>query len=324
MSLFSKWFGPKQLEDELNEESAKELGWGPAWFGASGFGDELVESIKEYQKKVGIYATGIVDIDTYRRRLSELQNTNSKIERDLGKFIICSGEKVPIKWNKVITHENEEGLEFPQTHFRPVINFRNPRMFIVHWDVLLSSHATYNVLMKRGISVQFGIDNDGTIHQWMDAEDIAWHAGSRIVNNRSIGVEISNAYYLKYQEHYENKGFGSRPIWRNKQVHGKTLEPFLGFYDVQIRALEALIEAVHFAYPTISLQVPKERNGQMSLGVHSEVKKGRFSGIVNHYHVTERKIDCAGLDLEQIVENVKNKKDALINENNRQRIATNS
>jgi hypothetical protein len=40
---------------------------------------------------------------------------------------------------------------------------------------------------------------------------IAWHAGSRTVNRKSVGVEISNAYYPKYQSWYKKNGFGERP-----------------------------------------------------------------------------------------------------------------
>jgi hypothetical protein len=309
MGFFNKWFGPRTLEADLNEQSAKELGWGPAWFGAEKFDDVLEFNVRNYQKSSGIESTGIVDVSTYRRRLAELQNNTAEEEIIEGKSIICGDEKIPIRWKKVITHLNEQGLELPKTHYRPVINFRTPRMFMVHWDVSLSSINTYKILMKRGISVHFAIDNDGTIHQWMDAEDIAYHAGNRIVNNRSIGVEIANAYYLKYQKYYENKGFGSRPVWMNKRVHGRTLDPFLGFYPVQMEALKALIEAIHRAYPTISLDFPKDRTGQMTSGVYPDAKKGKFSGIVNHYHITERKIDCAGAPIDDIVRQLHEEKE---------------
>ena len=37
-------------------------------------------------------------------------------------------------------------------------------------------------------------------------------------------------------------------LGENKEVHGKVLEPFLGFYDVQLQALQALMEAMNKAY----------------------------------------------------------------------------
>ena len=37
------------------------------------------------------------------------------------------------------------------------------------------------------------------------------------------------------------------------------------------------------------------------IGVVPEVAEGKYKGIVCHYHVTRNKIDCAGLNLKQIV-----------------------
>ena len=87
----------------------------------------------------------------------------------------------------------------------------------------------------------------------MDTQHAAWQAG-RGWNRHSIGVEISNAYYPKYSKYYE-KNWGPRPVWKDKKVHGKTLKPFLGFYDVQIEALAALWEAIHNS-TGIPLEIP--------------------------------------------------------------------
>ena len=168
-------------------------------------------------------------------------------------------------------------------------------MFVVHWDVCLSSESCFKILEKRGLSVHFLIDNDGTIFQIMDCNDIGFHAGNRKVNNASIGVEISNAYYPKYQRIYEKRGFGKRPVLNGVKVHGEELEPFLGFYPVQLEALKALSSALSRAYG-IPLVAPKEE------GVSLEARTAKFNGVVNHYHLTKRKIDCAGLRLDKLFE----------------------
>ena len=111
------------------------------------------------------------------------------------------------------------------------------------------------------------------------------------------GVEISTAYSLKYQDWYVRNGFGKRPVWDNAFVHGKRLSPFLGFYQVQLDALAALWEAISsatgipLASPTQSHAVPEKLN------------RDKFSGFLCHYHLTKKKIDCAGLDLEEIKQN---------------------
>ena len=54
---------------------------------------------------------------------------------------------------------------------------RKPTFFVNHWDVCLSADSCAKVLNKRGISVHFLIDNDGTIFQMLDTQHKAWHAG---------------------------------------------------------------------------------------------------------------------------------------------------
>ena len=131
--------------------------------------------------------------------------------------------------------------------YKKVVEKRQPNNFVCHWDVCLNSKSCFKVLSQRGLSVHFLIDNDGTIYQLLDMNHIAYHAGGSKWNANSIGVEITNAYYPKHQSWYVKNGFGERPIWREKKVHGSYLEPFMGFYDVQLKALKALMKAVNEA-----------------------------------------------------------------------------
>ena len=39
-------------------------------------------------------------------------------------------------------------------------------------------------------------------------------------------------------------------------------------------------------------------------GVHNGAAKGKFNGVVCHYHLTRKKIDCAGLELKKIVDSL--------------------
>ena len=165
------------------------------------------------------------------------------------------------------------------------------------------SKSCYDILEKRGISVHFLIDNDGTIYQTMDIQHAAWHAGSERTNRASVGVEITNAYYPKYQNWYKNQGFGERPIIEDAWVHGEKLEPFTGFYPAQIEALKALWGAIHRA-TDIPYKTPVNQFGKTSTKYEQEVAYGKFSGFVSHYHVSKRKIDCAGLDIKALLDDI--------------------
>lgn len=291
---------------EANKKSAEILNWTPKWFGASDFDNKLTERVKKTQREYKLEDDGVVDTSTFRRRIAEKEALRNIIDNIEEPYIICDGKRQQIDWDKVINFKNGNGLVFPKTHYKTVKNNRKINTLVAHWDVCLSSKTCYNILKKRKLSVHFMIDNDGTIYQLMDTKHIAWHAGNRRVNNSSIGVEISNAYYPKYQKIYEMKGFGKRPIWVNDVEHAKEKgDKFLGFYDVQIDALKALIKSLHEAH-NIPLEVPLGDDGKMIKTVFPGAKSGKFRGVVNHFHITNRKIDCAGLRLDKIVSKIKN------------------
>ena len=86
-------------------------------------------------------------------------------------------------------------------------------------------------------------------------------------------------------------------------MHGKTLPPFLDFYPVQLEALKALWGAIHDGLH-IPLVYPTNDSGNIETSVHSECQRGTFSGFCNHYNFIKSKIDCAGLDLPSLLQEV--------------------
>lgn len=284
-----------------NEASASKLGWTPAWFGCSSFDEELTEAIKEYQKSIGIKADGLCGPGTYRRiwtdRESKLRYLFEDIPDHENTSIMYNNDYFDIDWPRVVLPFMKGGMKLTKG-YKKVVEKREPNNFVCHWDVCLNSKSCFKVLSQRGLSVHFLIDNDGTIYQLLDMNHIAYHAGSSKWNANSIGVEISNAYYPKYQNWYRKNGYGERPVWREKKVHGSYLEPFLGFYDVQLEALKALMKAVNEA-TGIPLKTPN------SSTTSAPAVRGQYEGFISHYHLKKNKIDCAGLDIEQLITEIK-------------------
>ena len=291
-----------------NEASAAKLGWDPTWFGHDAYDEKLVRAIKRWQKENGLTADGLCGPGTFRRIWTEREANISDYvspnwDNDGLARIIYNGKEFPIEWDKTVLWTDKGGLMAKLGNYKSMAGqrIRKPTQFVNHWDVCLSSKSCQRVLDRRGISVHFLIDNDGTIYQTMDLQHIGWHAGSSRINAKSIGVEISCAYDLKWQSWYKKNGFGERPIVRDAEVHGKTLRPHLGFYDVQIEALQALWKAVHNACG-IPLETP---TGAAKNTYTATVSSGKFKGFVSHYHITKRKIDCGGLDIEKLLEDLK-------------------
>ena len=290
-----------QAKIEYNERKARDYGWTPEWFGCSTFNAELVHAIEQFQQKHGLSADGLCGAGTFRRLWTEREEERAyhQIEdTETVQTIILNGQPYEIFWDKVITWNERGGEQCPNGTYSSYDGqpTRHSSFFVTHWDVCLSSSSCFKVLKQRGISVHFGIDNDGTIFQWLDMQHAAWHAGGRGWNHNSIGVEVTNAYSLKYQSWYRKHGFGERPIVKDAKCHGRTLEDHLGFYDVQERALAALWEAVSWAC-NIPLELPDTDDSTDQKCVSNE-----FRGFCNHYHLKASKIDCGGLDNHKILQ----------------------
>ena len=300
-----------------NEASSQKLGWTPDWFGATDHDDDLVTAIKKWQRKNGLKADGLCGPTTFRRIWTER-------EKDIDDYkpvvvskytqaascennnIVHNGHFYPIAWDKVVLWSEPDGLICKENTYSSYAGKvdRKPTYFVNHWDVCLSADSCARVLARRGISVHFCIDNDGTIFQLMDTQHAAWQAGSKKWNHASIGVEISNAYYLKYQGWYEKNGFGPRPVTDDAKCHKSTLDPHLDFYPVQLEALKALWSAIHKAIG-IPLECPTDSKGELVTTVDRRCERGEFKGFINHYNLTRRKIDCAGLDLVKLLGEIK-------------------
>jgi len=302
-----------------NQASATKLDWEPSWFGCEHHDEDLVEAIKKWQRRNKITADGMCGPSTYRRVWTERQaDIHDYVPSPFGykstsqscgnKFIVHNSKFIPIEWDKVVLWDEPDGLKADAGNYynNAGKEDRKPNNFTNHWDVCLSAETCAKVLNKRGISVHFCIDNDGTIYQMLDTQHGAWHAGHWYGNKQGIGVEISNAYYTKYQGWYEKNLGESRPVVPKGEaiVHGRGLDEHLDFYPVQIEALKKLWKALHLGLG-IPLEYPKNRDGSLCTTVHSDVTGGRFEGFHNHYNITKNKIDCAGLQLDILIKEVK-------------------
>ena len=82
------------------------------------------------------------------------------------------------------------------------------------------------------------------------------------------------------------------------------MKPFMGFYPVQLDALKALWKALHESIG-IPLECPEDENGNILKTIDRKSSKGTFKGFVSHYHITKKKIDCAGLDIKSMLADIK-------------------
>lgn len=280
---------------EKNLILSERLGWTPDFFGCSDFNDELFEKIVEFQEKYDLKPDGIAGNLTYRRIRLELDE-----ERERG-FIYCHKKKVDIDWPHTVTFRESPRWEFPEKNWRRSSK-RTPDKIIIHWDVCTSAEKCHDVLFKNGTSTHFIVDNDGQVIQCLDTKYIGEHALGANLN--AIGIDLSCAYYPKFNKYYEKKGHGPRPLMEGYSVHGEEKKPFLGFYSLQV---DALVEIVVSLVKRYDIDVWTPPQPKKSVGLSEELTKEGRSGIYGHYHLNPEKQDPLGLDFEDLIRRVKEK-----------------
>jgi len=294
-----------------NQASAAKLGWTPEWFGAYDFDENLLKKIRNFQRMHRLTADGMCGPTTYRRAWTDREaklEEYQPVERKGGQktnHIIYNNDFYPIEWDKVVLPFNADGKKMG-SGYKKMTKLRKPKMFVCHWDAALSAGSCYRILRQRGLSIHFTIDNDGTIFQYLDMNHIAYHCGKH--NPTTVGVEISNAFYPKYNPWYQRHGFGKREMVKGAHAHGNSMKPFMDFYPVQVDALKALMKATSEAL-NIPLECPLDENGETSYKVDEMAFKNKFKGYISHLNISKNKIDCANLDLKKLLGEIKDETD---------------
>ena len=83
------------------------------------------------------------------------------------------------------------------------------------------------------------------------------------------------------------------------KAQNKVLDDFTWFYPEQIEALKALYKAIHEGCG-VPLVAPNEK-----WAYDSSAASGSWRGFMNHFHCSKKKIDCGGLDIEKLVNDIK-------------------
>jgi N-acetyl-anhydromuramyl-L-alanine amidase AmpD len=207
--------------------------------------------------------------------------------------------------------------------------------FVLHYDVCGLSARCFDVLHdRRGLSVHFMLDLDGTIYQTLDLKERTWHATK--ANDRSIGIEIANmgAYapgpgpllpdwyadengrvVITIPEELLRRYGGDGGIRRTdlkpfspargEPIFGKIHGRELRMWDLtpqQYDALTKLTAALSEVFPKMKLTYPQDKNGELLTRVLSDEEFEQFQGVLGHYHVQLDKVDPGpALDWERVV-----------------------
>lgn len=159
----------------------------------------------------------------------------------------------------------------------------------------------------RGLSVQFACEDTGMLYQFLDAQEIAWHAGA--ANRTSIGVEAA-----LFPDHAAAPGYYAAPEkrgnvahqWTGQTIQGVEREVFVMPFT-QVTALVDLcagfwaIQELRFQGASASSSIFREPPRFPRL--HGDIPYGvvdgalTHAGLLGHFHLSKHKWDPAGLEL---------------------------
>ena len=190
--------------------------------------------------------------------------------------------------------------------------------FVLHYDVCGTSRQCFKILHdRRGLSVHFMLDIDGTIYQTLDVKERAWHATK--ANDRSVGIEIAHigayetvegtpleTWYIRDKLGYwinlpewmgdggvRTEGFVGRPaspLFAEGEINGRRLvQP--DFTPEQYESLSRLTAALCTVLPNIECDYPRADDGGVLERVMTDDEFDAFRGVLGHQHVQDNKID---------------------------------
>lgn len=194
--------------------------------------------------------------------------------------------------------------------------------FVIHFDVEGTSRRCFETLHdKRGLSVQFMLDLDGTLYQTLDLKEGAWHATK--ANSHSIGIEIANVgaypegekppfdqwYHrdpdgqvrlvlpeseVRWQRTLRNDPSRvlrpSRPEPIEGMIHGKKLVQY-DFTPQQYDALIRLTATLCTVFPQIKCDYPRDASGALLRATLPAADYNNYHGLLGHFHVQTNKVD---------------------------------
>jgi len=262
--------------EKYNKRSMVKYGWTRSDVGLSETATlvEVTKAVQLFQKEAGVAQDGKVGPVTHRRILA-----NREFAREHGKdqckgSLLIGGKVVSVDFDAVQPNDIE-GLSLisKRGHGK---RWSTPTQVVWHWDCCFSAKSCHRVLSRRNISSHGCIDNDGRFYQFLDfTKHKGWHAGTR-GNKNSIGIDVTNAVYSKYQLYY-NARWGDRPLLEGVVTNGRRHKPFLGYYPSQIETAKKLALFLN-SHLGIELVTPESSRALD--------KPEIFKGHIAHYHIT--------------------------------------
>lgn len=163
-----------------------------------------------------------------------------------------------------------------------------PNLIIWHWTGGENpASGMYTTLITRRLGVEFCIDRDGVIWQFVDPLVHDPQDTSGKIGHRSVSIEIVNYGFVPKGELIPPKGRDR--ILDDDTIHGVKLR-VARFWPDQLTAVENLTKALCESL-NIPRKFPREKNGDLALRLLTPNEQKTVTGIIGHFHKTTEKYD---------------------------------
>jgi len=207
-------------------------------------------------------------------------------------YVYYGGRRFGVDHGEVITWDEPDGLDLHKDGGWRKANDRDVRLVVIHWGGL-EAKGCRNVLANRDLSSHFGIDKTG-VYQWLDMAHVAYHAG--YPNSFSVGIDICEQPERKWTKWYDKRGYNKEPVTNSTGRGSKkilSLDPETAA-NVR-RCVKAICDVTKVPY-----RFPRGADGFGDSGpvwhgtyAKSDLKSGKFVGVVGHHHISKKKWDMA-------------------------------
>ena len=170
---------------------------------------------------------------------------------------------------------------------------------VIHHDAAMSAADCFRILLQRGFSTHFMIDEDGHIYQAADAADETMHCSG--MNRVAVGIDMNNpAPNFVNETKQEMAGRSISPV---VEINGTQYQSY-NYTEPQYKSLIALLEVLCTEL-NIERACPVDESGKVLNCVMAEEPK-EFHGIMGHWHAAAEKWDPGpGFDWERVIKELR-------------------
>jgi len=166
------------------------------------------------------------------------------------------------------------------------------RAALIHWSggngsldrLYAVLRGTVDRKTPDGLSVHYGVSQDGRVAQWAPEDLVCLHAG--LANEWTVGWEVTCPGFPGKAWNVEK----NRGVVRNEytdRIHGRRVS-MLGYTEAQYATLRTMLQDFCRRH-NLPYDYPRERDGSLMARCMTPEEMRSFRGVLGHFHVSPKR-----------------------------------